>query len=139
MTKTVTMLALSSAGALLAVIGKSIVQIGEHTAYITGTQTLQTSVQVRGRAPRGQAKQLQFRAFGLLTDKKGATLCAGAWAATENEALRSLVVDFEQSNLPRIGERIFEDMVSRGALSIPDAGRKADYRDPPLFEDLKAA
>lgn len=135
MTKTITAF---GAVALLAAIGKSIVQVGEHQAYVTGTQTLNTFVQARGRAPRGQAKQLQFRAFGLLTDKKGATLCAGAWQATENEALRSLVVDFEQSNLPRIGERIHSDMQFRGALSIPDEGRKVEYRDPPLFDDLAA-
>lgn len=139
MTKTVTILSATGA-ALLASLGKTPIALGEHEAYVTGAQTLGVQVQVRARAPRGQPRTLQFRALGLLTDtKKGPVWCAGAWHPTENEALRSLQVDFEQSGLPRLSDRISADMHFQGALSIPDAGRRLDYRDPPLFEDLAAA
>lgn len=124
--------AIAAAG-LLASLGKNPEPLGEHEARITGAQTLSVMVQVRARAPRGQARALQFRAFGLVTGKQGPVLCAGAWQATENEALRSLQVDLEQSNLPRVAARIAEDMNVGGALSLPDAGRRLDYRDPPLL------
>lgn len=139
MTRSVTIMS-AAAAALVASLGKTPQTLGEHTAYVTGSKTLGVIVQVRARAPRGQAKVLQFRAFGMVQDKKGNhTLCAGAWQPTENEALRSLQVDFEQCNQPNMAYRISEDMIAQGALSIPDAGRVLDYRDPPLFDDLPVA
>lgn len=139
MTKSITILSATGA-ALLASLGRQPQTIGEHTAYVTGSKTLTVMVQARARVPRGQARQLQFRAFGMVQDKKGAhTLCAGAWQATENEALRSLQVDFEQCNQTAMTNQISADMYAQGALSIPDAGRVVDYRDPPLLEDQIAA
>lgn len=56
---------------------------------------------------RSRTKALQFRAVLGATARSGEqTVYAGVWADGENEAIRSLVADLEQSNLRRVAESV---------------------------------
>ena len=58
---------------------------------------------------RFKTTQLQFRATLLATFKTGEQITfAGTWTPTQDEAIRSLVADLEQSNLPRVGGAVEE-------------------------------
>lgn len=116
---------------LSAILGKTPSRIG--ALAITTATGFRDALLVMQARRRSKTLTLQFRAALTLTAKSGEqTVFAGVWAVDENEAVRSLIADLEQSNLARVASAVETDLsVGAGLKGLPAFARIVPYSPEP--------